>query len=138
MLEKMGQIKPRDLWQVMNWSKCFHICKNCLFPPACHVICAACVPSAGEIHFRRLYCLFLKMSNICIRHLRCLIHHQLPLSKSISPPKTDRYGIVLSVADTVVRGGHCGCECSSSQGQIKQSPLSFSTVIAFCLSELEM
>lgn len=82
MLEKMGQIKPRDLWQVMNWSKCFHICKNCLFPPACQVICAACVPSAGEIHFRRLYCLFLKMRNM---------YQTLAMSHSSPAPAVQEY-----------------------------------------------
>lgn len=45
---------------------------------------------------------------------------------SISPPTTDRYGRVLSAADTVVTNGHCGCECVSLSGQIKQNPLSLS------------
>lgn len=44
---------------------------------------------------------------------------------SISPPETERYGRGLSVADAVVRSAHCGCECISFPGQIKQSPLSF-------------
>lgn len=114
------------------------LCTNCLFPPACQVSCVACVPSAGDIHFRCLYCLFWKWE-ICIRR-GAMSHSSLAPTVRVSLHRRQIDMAALSVADTVVRNGHCGCECISFPGQIKQNTLSFlcNCILTACTGDVSI
>lgn len=79
--------------------------------------------SAVFVLLSHLYCFALEMRKDCIRRGE-MSHSSLAATVSLSG-RRDRWtwpGIVCP-ADAVATNGHCGCECVSLCGQIRQKPL---------------